>query len=167
MEGMNGYHISKAESEVKDPVAIEGILRRCKWMSIALSSEDGPYIITLSYGYDRERNALYFHTSRKGLKLEVIRKDPRACGTVVEDLGYIHGKCDHAYRSLVMFGRISFVDGPEEMSHAFDVLLSHLERDPDAVRRELLSGAGASRSVQILRFDIEGIRCKQGGGQIV
>jgi nitroimidazol reductase NimA-like FMN-containing flavoprotein (pyridoxamine 5'-phosphate oxidase superfamily) len=153
----------KAGKEVKDPSVMEGLLGQCRWMSIALSGPDGPYIFTLSYGYDIERNALYFHTARTGLKLELLRNDPRACGTIIEDLGYLHGKCSHAYRSLVVFGRISFVDGAEEIDHAFNVLLDHQEREPGEVKREFLGSEGAARSAQILRFDIESMRCKQGG----
>jgi hypothetical protein len=163
LAGMQSYHMFKTEKEVKDPSVMEGLLGTCRWMSIALSGPEGPYIITLSYGYDNERTALYFHTARSGLKLEMLRKDPRACGTIIEDLGYLHGKCSHAYRSLVIFGRMSFVDSPEEVAHAFDVLLNHQEREPGEMKREFLGNEGATRSAQLLRFDIESMRCKQGG----
>ncbi len=160
---MQRYHMFKEEKEVKDPSVIDGLLGRCRWMSIALTGPEGPYIITLSYGYDRERNALFFHTARTGLKLELLRKDPRACGTIIEDLGYLHGRCSHAYRSLVVFGKISFVEGTDEIDHAFNVLLEHQEREPVKMKREFLGSEGAARSAQILRFDIESMRCKQGG----
>jgi nitroimidazol reductase NimA-like FMN-containing flavoprotein (pyridoxamine 5'-phosphate oxidase superfamily) len=163
MEDMGRYHMFKTEREVTDPSIMEDLLGKCRWMSIAMSGPDGPYIVTLSYGYDKDRRALYFHTAKSGLKLELLKIDPKVCGSVIEDLGYQHGSCSHAYRSLVTFGKISFVDDEEEIAHAFKVLVEHQELGNMTAKRKYLEDPGSFGSAQVLRFDMETMRCKQGG----
>jgi nitroimidazol reductase NimA-like FMN-containing flavoprotein (pyridoxamine 5'-phosphate oxidase superfamily) len=157
------YHMVKAESEISDPLEIDRILRAGRYASIALNGDDGPYLITLSYGYDKARNCLYFHTAKRGRKLEMIGSDPRACATVIEDLGYKQGRCDHSYRSVVLHGRIVRVQDPEGMLHALNMMIDHLEDDPDPVKQRLLPRTDNFDRAAILRFDIQEARGRSNG----
>jgi len=160
---MAQYHMVKAESEMKDRSELDRILKEGKYAAIAISDGDGPYVITLSYGYDTERDCLYFHTARKGRKLDTITKDPRACATVIEDLGYQPGKCDHHYRSVVIHGRVRQVEDPDEMLHALNVMIDHLEEDPGPVKERLLPRKDNFQRAAILRLDIDSISGRTNG----
>jgi nitroimidazol reductase NimA-like FMN-containing flavoprotein (pyridoxamine 5'-phosphate oxidase superfamily) len=151
---MPKYHMHKKEREMTDQCKRREILKRGKFSTIALCCEEKPYIITLNYGYDQAGNCLYFHTARKGLKLEFLRCNQNACATIVEDLGYVDGHCDHKYRSLVLWGKITLVEKREEKKHGMNVLLTHLESDPDRIKKKLLSEDAIVKKVAILRFDI-------------
>lgn len=151
------------EKEILDPEAIRSILSSGRYASIALSGEDGPYVITLSYGYDKDRNCLYFHTAKRGRKLEMIEEDPRACATIIEDLGYRQGQCDHAYRSLVIHGRIILVEDPSEKMHALEVMIDHLEAGPDPVKERFLKREDSFDRAEILRMDIEDMNGRENG----
>lgn len=152
----------RAEQEITDQDALVEVLRSNEYVTLALCREDEPYVVTLSYGYDGDRNALYFHCAQEGLKLAFIRANPRACATVVEDRGYIQGKCAHAYRTVVFWGEMQVVDSLEEKRHGMDVMLNHLEDDPDIVRANTLSEDSAYDRVCILRMDVHEISGKQG-----
>lgn len=114
---MQTYHMQKAERELNHTGELNEILRKGRYASIALSRDDEPYVVTLSYGYDAEGACLFFHTALKGLKNEFIAVNPRACATIVEDLGYRPGKCTHAYRSVVLWGKMTRVDDLAEKKH--------------------------------------------------
>ena len=157
------YHMLRSEKGILDRDIIISLLSSGRYATIALSGEDGPYIVTLSYGYDRESNCLYFHTAKRGRKLEIIGKHPLACATVIEDLGYRQGQCDHAYRSLVIHGRIRIVKEPEEMIHALEVMIDHLEADPDPVKERLLKRGDNFDRAEILRMEIEDISGRENG----
>ncbi|MGC9521659.1 MAG: pyridoxamine 5'-phosphate oxidase family protein [Anaerolineae bacterium] len=103
---MARYHMHKSEREITDPEIIEAVLRQGKYATLALARDGEPYAVTLNYGYDPASRALYFHTATEGLKLRFIEENPAVCGTVVEDRGYVQGKCAHAYRSVVFWGGI-------------------------------------------------------------
>ena len=159
---MRRYHMNKAEREIADPAVMEEILARGKYAVIALSRDDLPYIVTLSYGYDTGRKALYFHTAHRGVKLDYLRANPSVCATVIEDHGYIMGECAHGYRSVVLYGQLVHVDGLEEKKHGMDVMLRHLEDDPDAVKKRSLKDDQAYARAAILRLDIEEMTGKAG-----
>lgn len=158
------YHMNKKECEITDQVVILEILRQGKFAVLSLCRSNEPYVVTLNYGFDKERNALYFHTAAKGLKIDFIGENSHACGTVIQDRGYRLGQCSHAYRSVVFWGTLSVVEEMEEKKYGMDVLLHHLEEDPGAVRERLLKDdlVYEQRDLAILRLDIEEITGKQG-----
>ena len=159
---MAKYHMKRKEKEMTDPGAFGDVLKRGKYTTVAMCRNHEPYAVTMNYGYDETRRALYFHCARTGLKIDFIRENPRVCATVIEDLGYKTGKCDHAYRSLVLWGTMATVEEEDEMMHALDILIQHLEEDPVSVRRRALAGADVLERVCILRLDIEDITGKEG-----
>lgn len=159
---MKRYHMQKAEREITDREKIRGILREGKYATVALCRDNEPYVVTLSYGYDEKKNALYFHTALKGLKLRVIRNNQRGCGTVIEDRGYRMGRCSHAYRSVVFWGSMHVIEDRSEKKHAMDILFEHLEENPAPIKGRTLSKEEAYDNLGVLRFDIEEITGKQG-----
>jgi nitroimidazol reductase NimA-like FMN-containing flavoprotein (pyridoxamine 5'-phosphate oxidase superfamily) len=138
MEGGTMYHMVKKKLEIIDSKVIDGILSRGKFLTLSLCRDNEPYIVTLSYGFDENRNVIFFHCAKRGLKLDFIRVNPEVCGTVVEDLGYQEGKCSHAFRSVVFRGRVHQIDDLEEMEYAYRVMTDQLEPDPQAVRVRIL-----------------------------
>jgi nitroimidazol reductase NimA-like FMN-containing flavoprotein (pyridoxamine 5'-phosphate oxidase superfamily) len=157
------YHMNRKEKEISDREQLISIINRGKFASIAMCRESEPYLITMNYGYDRERNALYFHCASKGLKLDFIRANPNVCATVIEDRGYKKGECDHAFRSVVLWGTMHLVEDLKEKKRAIDILLDHLEEDPDRIRQKSLKSDDAYQEVGILRLDIGEMTGKQGG----
>ena len=156
------YHFTRTEKTTTDPQILDDIFTTGKYMSLALCRNNEPYIVTLSYGYDRKKHALYCHCSRKGLKLDFIRDNNRVCGTVILDCGYIQGECGQPYRSVVFRGTATEVHDIDEKKHAMSVLLNHLEDEPSIVRERSLKNDRTYNSFGILRIDIEDITGKKG-----
>jgi nitroimidazol reductase NimA-like FMN-containing flavoprotein (pyridoxamine 5'-phosphate oxidase superfamily) len=121
-----------------------------------------PYVVTMNYGYDRDRDVLYFHCAHTGQKIKYLKSNPRVCGTVIEDLGYVQGECAHEYQSVVFRGEFRLVGELAEKRHAMEVLLAHLEHDPKVVRARSLQEESAYDRAAILRLDIHGMTGKRG-----
>jgi len=159
------YHMrSKAEREITEEAVLDEILTRGKYAVLALCRKDEPYLVTLSYGYDRIGKALYFHCAKDGLKTDFVRENPHVCATVVEDHGYIQGECKQVYRSVVLRGRIVIADADEKRK-GLDVLLDHLEERPEVRRATLASAARQARinnDMDIWRLDIDEMTGKAG-----
>lgn len=158
------YHMRRKDREISDPAEYREILRQGRYLILALCRDGEPYIVTLNYGYDASRNAAYFHCARAGLKLDFIRQNRQTCATVIDDRGYRQTDCDHYYRSLVIRGELHVVTELSEQKHALDVLLDHLEDDPDAVREKMPIGDADYAKTVILRLDIREITGKQNPG---
>jgi nitroimidazol reductase NimA-like FMN-containing flavoprotein (pyridoxamine 5'-phosphate oxidase superfamily) len=138
------------------------VLADGKYAIVSMCRENEPYIVTLNYGFDEAKNALYFHCALKGLKLDFIRTNPTVCATVIEDRGYKKDECDHAYRSVVFWAEMTAVEDLNEKKHAMEILLRHLEENPDPIRARNFPDDDAYRKVGILRLDIKEITGKQG-----
>lgn len=156
------YHLQKKEREIKDPNEIFSIIKKGKYTTIAMCRNNEPYIVTLSYGYDEAKNALYFHSRLKGLKCEIIKENPRVCATIIEDKGYIMNECAHAFWSVILWGRMFFVETLEEKKHGMDILLKHLEENPDKIKQESLSNDKIYKNLGIFRLDVMEIQGKWG-----
>jgi nitroimidazol reductase NimA-like FMN-containing flavoprotein (pyridoxamine 5'-phosphate oxidase superfamily) len=148
------YHMRKKEREIKDQKQISEILKRGKYVTISMCRDNEPYVVTLSYGYDKKQNSLFFHCSPQGLKLDFIRQNPNICGTVIEDRGYKMGDCSHTYSSVVFWGKIYQLYDLAEKKHAIDILLEHLEDEPNIIRGKSLKSDEDYKDVGILRLDI-------------
>jgi nitroimidazol reductase NimA-like FMN-containing flavoprotein (pyridoxamine 5'-phosphate oxidase superfamily) len=159
---MAKYHMNKQEREITDEQILRGILKQGKYTTIAMCRTDEPYIVTLNYGYDEEKHALYFHTALKGLKLDFIRDNPEVCGTVIEDKGYIMDKCAHGYCTVVFWGTMTVVEALEEKKYGMDILLHHLEDRPDTLKKRILKDDTVYQNVGILRLDIHESSGKEG-----
>ncbi len=159
---MAEYHLTKTEKTTTDPEKIDAILSGGRYMSLALCSGDEPYIVTLSYGYDREAKALYCHCAKKGKKLDIIRKNNRVCGTVIVDHGYIQKECGQPYSSVVFSGTAVTIETLDEKKYAMNVLLNHLEDDPGIIQKSKLDEDKRYNAFGILRIAIDEITAKSG-----
>ena len=66
------------EREVNNHNEIIDILKRCNTIRLGLSTEDGVYIVPVSFGIetDKETIVLYFHSSKLGRKADALTKNP-------------------------------------------------------------------------------------------
>ena len=68
------------EKEITDRSEIEDILKREKVCRFAMCDGDTPYVLPTTYGY--HNGYMYFHSSKKGRKMEIMRENNRVCFVV-------------------------------------------------------------------------------------
>jgi nitroimidazol reductase NimA-like FMN-containing flavoprotein (pyridoxamine 5'-phosphate oxidase superfamily) len=155
----------REDRAITDPATIDELLHRARYATIALADGDEPYVVTLSCGYDAAAKRLCFHVAPAGRKLDIISRNPRACATVIDDLGYKSGECAHPFRSVVMEGRMSVLEDLDEARAAMRVLIGGLE-GADAVEplfeRHELGGEKQFARMSVLVFEIEDVSAKEG-----
>lgn len=127
----------RREQQITDTAELDRILTEALYATLSMCDGDRPYLVTISHGYDRERRCLYFHSAPKGRKLDVLAANPRVYGQALIDLGYLHGACDHLYKTVNFEGVVTLVTAVDEKRHALEVMIRQLERDPDPVIRKL------------------------------
>lgn len=153
------YHMRRTEKEITEWDTIEEIIRKGKFATLSLARNNEPYGVTLNYGYDKRSRALYFHCALLGLKSEFVRENDAACVSIIEDNGYLTGLCDHAYRSVVIRGKIEMVADDDAKLHGLEVMLDHLENDP-AVKKERMPNEAELDKVAIWKLTIDEFSAK-------
>ncbi len=154
--------MNKTEKEITNKDDFTEILKQGKFTTIALCRNNEPYIVTMNYGFDESKNALYFHCSQKGLKIDFINENSIVCATVIDDKGYKMGECDHGFQSIVFWGKLEIVENLDEKKHALNVLLNHLEDNPEPIKERNLKQDKIYEKLCILRLKIIEITGKKG-----
>ena len=101
---INKYHTRHPEKEITDHSEILRIVKSQKFMTIAMSKDNEPYLVTVNHAFDEEKNCFYFHCSKTGKKADFIHSNTKVWGQILEDNGYLVRQCDHAYRSVHFTG---------------------------------------------------------------
>ncbi len=130
------YHMRRTDREIKDPHALEQVVKNGKYAVIALCKNNQPYIVTLSYGYDSKNRSLYFHGAKQGQKYDYINANSKAYLIVIDDKGFIENECGHSYRSVVMKGEMTILVDDEERVQAVKVVIDHFEKSPDRMMKK-------------------------------
>jgi uncharacterized protein len=155
------YHLRRKDREISEETELFEIVEKGKYAVIALCSADEPYIVTLSYGFKKDDDILYFHCANEGKKLDFIRENNRACLTIIEDDGYIQNKCDHSYRTVVIRGKITEVHDKKEKDEAIILMINQLEKEnPEKGMKKLNKENPFYTNLKILRLEIEAISGK-------
>ena len=156
---MPRYHMIQKKKQITDPAEIDAIIKKTKYSVIALSMDNQPYVVSLSHGYDKKENALYYHCAAKGRKIDYIRSNPNVCATIIDDRGY-QQECDHYYASIVIFGQMKIMEELEDKKHGINILFDHLEDDPDAARKKEIKSDQSYKKVCVLKLTIEEMTAK-------
>jgi nitroimidazol reductase NimA-like FMN-containing flavoprotein (pyridoxamine 5'-phosphate oxidase superfamily) len=123
----NGQTMRRKDKEITLAAEIEDIIAGAVVCRLAMVDGDRPYVVPLCFGY--ENRTLYFHTGRKGKKIEVLQKNPNVCFEFDEDVRVLAQPeaCDWglAYRSVIGYGKASFVTSPEGKRRALDIIMRH------------------------------------------
>jgi len=153
---MNGYHFHHPEKMFTDRAELLEVIAGQRFMTLAMAAEGQPYLITVNYAFDAARNCFYFHCAPEGKKIIYLVANPNVWGQVVEDRGYLAGKCDHAYRSVHFAGRVAFFEYEEEKREALTLMIRQLESDPEPVIERLTKRARLAKTtvgrVQVLEM---------------
>ena len=159
------HPMRRTDRQITDPAEIDRLLCQARYTTIALVDGDEPYVVTLSCGFDSAKRRLCFHVAKAGRKLDIIARNPKACATVIADLGYKHGECAHPFESVVMTGTMRVVEDPAEIREGMRVLIGQLETEEDAAtifeRNKLDTDGGLARFTMLV-FEIESATAKHG-----
>ena len=127
----------RQDREVTDRKELEAILTQAASCRLAFSTEDAPYIVSLSFGFEwKEGLELYFHGAGSGRKLDLMRRDPRVGFQLEGDSRIIKDEnpCEWGttYSSIVGAGHLEELTDEDERRHGLELIMAHYgyERRP-------------------------------------
>lgn len=150
------YHVRRRDREITDPDLLRKILKSAKHVTIALSKENQPYLVTLSHGYDENRNCIYFHCALEGKKIDYLKSNNTVWGQALLDYGYVEGKCSHTFATVHFQGKVAFIDDPQEKRKALECMIQQLNEDPAPLLAKIPAmSAEKLGETRFCRIDIE------------
>ncbi len=149
----------RKEKEITDRTKIEAILKRGKMCRVAFFDEEFPYMVPLSFGFDGK--AIWFHGFNGGKKMECLRKNPKVCFEVEEDVEIVENPdpCEWSvkYRSVVGFGTASVIEDPTEKRTGLNIIVNQF------AGHEIPFPDQAMAAVAVVRIDISSMTGRRNG----
>ncbi len=116
----------RKDKQITDPSQLADIIKKSVACRIAMCDGDKPYMVPMSFGFDGD--TLYFHTSKKGYKLDILKKNPNVCFEFDIEAAVMTAEkaCEFSinYKSIIGFGSVVFIEDPAEKKAALDIIVS-------------------------------------------
>ena len=149
----------RSDKQITDLTEIENLLRSADLCHLSMVDNGKPYVVPLNFGYADE--ALYFHSAPEGRKINVLRKNPDVCFSVIARNILVKGEkaCSWTakYTSVIGTGRATIVDDRAGKEEGLSILMSQYSDDDYDFTEENLDG------VVIIRVRIEEMTGKSSG----
>ena len=134
------------------------VLEEGKTGIVGVLGDDGyPYTVTINYV--SLENKIYFHSAKKGHKVDAIAKEPKVSMTVVEKDDVVSREFTTYFRSIQLFGKAYVVEDEAERNVAFRALCEKFSGADLDRYEEIMSKEAAAAA--IVRIDIEHITGKE------
>jgi nitroimidazol reductase NimA-like FMN-containing flavoprotein (pyridoxamine 5'-phosphate oxidase superfamily) len=118
--------VRRKDKAVKE-AEISEIIKKCQVCRLALSLDDKPYIVPVSFGFDG--TFIYFHSARAGKKIDILSVNNNVCFEFESDVTLLSdatSPCNwsFSFQSVIGFGKV------EELSTIEDKIigLNHIMR---------------------------------------
>ena len=142
------FHLRRQDREIADIEEMKEILKTTDSVTIALCINNEPYLVSLSHGYDEERNCIYFHCAPEGKKIVYIKANNKVWGQAIVNY-HVKGECEYTYACVHFSGRISLIDNVDEKHDALACMIRQLSANPEVkiakLTPEKLSKTGVGR----------------------
>ncbi len=153
----------RKEREIKDTETIVSIIEHMRTIRVAIASDDAPYIVPLSFGFERNGDdfIFYLHSAKEGRKIELIGKNP-AVGFEMDECLKLKGEEEACtwtaeYVSVIGTGELKLVENSEEKKHGLEVLMKSMTGKSFDIPYSALD------HVAVLRLDVKSISAKGNG----
>lgn len=116
------------EKEIVKRSEIDEIIKKSKVCRLALTKDNIPYIVPVSFGYDGK--SLFIHTALAGKKIDFIEANNLVCFEFESQVNTVKHesipcKWTAAYKSIIGYGRMIEIKNLEEKIVAINSIMLH------------------------------------------
>lgn len=141
---------------IKNEISAEeakALLRNNKRAAFSVNGDDGyPYAVPINFYYDEEENRIYFHSAKKGHKIDSIRENDKVCLTTWDDVYLVDGDWSYHVASCVVFGRAKLIEDAAITEEKIRAFALKYYPTPQEVEVEI---AKDIKHVQLVAIEIE------------
>lgn len=143
--------IRKIKNELDEKTTKE-VLKKAPRGVLALNGEDGfPYGLPLNFYYDEDNNALYFHGTKTGYKIDCIEKSPKASFTALLEEGVSDDGWSKNVSSVVAYGLLEEIEDSDFARDALEKLAQKYYPSEDLVEENIKANF---KNTKMLAFHI-------------
>lgn len=133
----------RKKQKLPEAECIDILKSRLRGVLSVLGDGDYPYGVPLNHYYNEQDGKLYFHGGKQGHKIDAVRRHDKASFCVYDEGFRRDGEWALNIRSVIVFGRIEFIEDRETVYRISEKLSRKFTDDDEYIRREIeRSGPG-------------------------
>ncbi len=145
------------KQEISNEECIELLTNEKRGVLSVIGDDGYPYGIPLNHFYDKEKNCIYFHGAKEGHKIDAIKLNNKVSYCVFEKGKKKMGHWSLNVRSVIIFGKATFVTDLDECKKIASDIWWKFGTDKNELEEELKKSL---LRVLCIRVDIEHITGK-------
>lgn len=142
------------KQEISNEECIELLTNEKRGVLSVIGDDGYPYGIPLNLFYDKEKNCIYFHGAKEGHKIDAIKSNNKVSYCVFEKGEQKVGHWSLNVRSVIIFGKATFVTDLDECKKIASDIWWKFGTDKNELEEELKKSLSR---VLCIRVDIEHI----------
>ena len=136
--------MKRIKQRLPESECLEILKREPRGVLSVLGEDDYPYGMPINHWYCEQDGKLYFHGGKKGHKIDAMRRHDKV-SYCVYDQGYRReGEWALNIRSVVVFGRVEFIEDPERIVEISRNLSYKFTSDEAYIADEILHHAAGT-----------------------
>ena len=132
----------RAHQQIPEEECIRILKEQKRGILCVLGDDDYPYGTPTNHFYSEEDGKIYFHSNKKGHKVDAMKKHDKVC-FVCYDEGFVkEGDWALNIKSVVVFGRVEFIDDTDTIVRIMTDLSHKFTDDEEYIAKEMKTAAG-------------------------
>ena len=133
----------RKKQQLPEEECIEILKNELRGVLSVIGDDDYPYGMPINHFYCEEDGKIYFHSGRKGHKIDAMKRHAKASFCVYDQGFRREGEWTLNIRSVIVFGRIEFIEDRETIYEIARRLSYKFTDDEEYIEHEIVrSGPG-------------------------
>ena len=133
----------RKKQQLPEEECIEILKNELRGVLSVIGDDDYPYGMPINHFYCEEDGKIYFHSGRKGHKIDAMKPHDKASFCVYDQGFRREDEWALNIRSVIVFGRIEFIEDKEKIYEIARRLSYKFTDDEEYIEREIVrSGPG-------------------------
>ena len=126
-----------------------------------LGDDDYPYGMPLNHYYCEADGKIYFHGGKRGHRIDAVRRHDKASFCVYDEGFRREGEWALNIKSVIVFGRIRFVESHEKAIEISRLLSLKFTDDREYIEQEIARSGARVLCLELVPEDIQGKLVKE------
>ena len=133
----------RKKQQLPEEECIEILKNELRGVLSVIGDDDYPYGMPINHFYCEEDGKIYFHSGRKGHEIDAMKRHDKASFCVYDQGFRREGEWALNIRSVIVFGRIEFIEDKEKIYEIAGRLSHKFTDDEEYIEHEIVrSGPG-------------------------
>ena len=127
----------RKNQQLPEDECIRILITELRGVLSVLGDDDYPYGVPMDHYYCQTDGKLYFHGGKKGHKIDAVKRHDKASFCVYDKGFRRDGEWALNIRSVIVFGRIEFIEDPETVYRISEELSHKFTHDDAYIKEEI------------------------------